>query len=74
MAWKIKISHKASVRILYDVIVNLTSGWIGVVLISPGIFNPLAFGDYGLLLIKNLPFAMLGVIAAHWLLVKNKSL
>jgi hypothetical protein len=54
-------SRKTLLEISNQVLVNLTSGWFGIVLIAPGIFGVSSAQQYLELLIKNLPFAIIGL-------------
>lgn len=68
------ISSTLIAKILADVSINLSSGWLGVLLISPGIFGVQSADQYSKLLILNLPFAILGIIAAYLLLSKSEGI
>lgn len=58
----ILFSRKTLLEISNQILVNLTSGWFGIVLIAPGIFVVSSIQQYLELLIKNLPFAIIGLI------------
>ena len=67
-------SVKTFLEILNDTLVNVSSGWFGVILVAPGFFGVSSAQQYFELLIKNLPFAILGLIGASILSEKIKSL
>ena len=54
-------------RLLSEMFVNLSAGWIGVVLIAPGFEGLDVFMFLGILA-KNLVFATLSLLFAEWLL------
>ncbi|MBI4035246.1 MAG: hypothetical protein HY381_02515 [Candidatus Chisholmbacteria bacterium] len=66
-------SVPTAVKILAEVSVNLASGWLGILLISPGIFGAASINQYLRLLTLNLPLAIVSLITAYWLLEKKKS-
>jgi hypothetical protein len=61
------ISRPVLSELLTGVLVNLSSGWLGVLLISPGLFQVSTFSDYLWILIVNLPFAIVSFTIAYWL-------
>lgn len=67
-----RISPVLVTRILADVCVNLASGWLGVILISPGILGTASVGEYLKSLTFNLPLAILGIVVAYLLLDRNE--
>ncbi len=66
-------SRKTVFEVIASILINLTSGWLGVVLISPGIYAVPA-DQYPSLLTHNLPFATFGFVASLWFVEKNKQL
>jgi hypothetical protein len=65
-------SDKTALEIIASIAVNLTSGWLGILLIAPGIFGVSGMTEYFRLVVVNLPFGVLGFIASGWLLEKSK--
>ena len=61
------ISKSALSELLIGVLINLSSGWLGILLISPGFFQISTFSDYFGILIVNLPFAIVSFAIAYWL-------
>lgn len=55
-------SGKIFLEISNQILINLTSGWFGIVLIAPGFFGVSSAQQYSELLAKNLPFAIIGLI------------
>lgn len=53
--------------LLAEVFINLSSGWLGVLLITPGFFQVASWIEYLRILITNLPFAILCFAIAYWL-------
>ena len=51
---------------------NLASGWLGIVLISPGLFGVDSVEKYLKLLLVNVPFGIVGLLAAFWLTEKGR--
>lgn len=68
------VSKKTALEITSSMFVNLTSGWFGVVLIVPGVFSVSSVGEYFKLLTINVPFGIVGLIIAMYLLERSKSL
>lgn len=66
-----KLNPDTIAKILADLAINLSSGWFGILLISPGLFGVSSIGDYLGLLIINLPFGIVGLVTAYWLLEKT---
>lgn len=54
--------------------VNLASGWLGVMLITPGLFGVSSINEYLALLTENLPFGIVGLILSFITSEKSKSL
>lgn len=69
----IQFSVPTATKILSGVSVNLASGWLGILLISPGIFGVASIGQYLRLLTLNLPLAIVSLITAYWLEEKGES-
>ena len=61
------LSPKNGFEVLAGICINLTSGWFGILVISPGFFNISSFGQYFSLLTNNLPFGIVGLILSLWL-------
>lgn len=66
------ISNSTKFKVLAELMVNLASGWFGVVLISPGLFGVASVEEYLGMLIANLPFGIVGLLIALWLAEKAK--
>lgn len=58
-------------EVLSDLFTNLSSGWFGIILISPGIFGIPSLGEFLKVLTINLPFGILSLVMAGYL--KEKS-
>ena len=69
-----QLSQSTVAKILADLAVNLASAWFGVLLVSPGLFGARSIGEYLWLLTTHLPFGILGLVAAYWLLERSKEL
>lgn len=53
---------KTLLEVVNQIFINLSAGWLGVILISPGFFGVSSQEQYFQLLIKNLPFAIVGIV------------
>ncbi len=62
-----RISKKRMRRVLRDVVVNLASGWLGILLISPGITGTGFSAEYLSSLPQNLISGMVGILIAYWI-------
>lgn len=65
-------SKKTILEVLASMFINLTSGWFGVVLITPGLFGASSLNEYLRLLIVNLPFGIVGLIISIILSERSK--
>ncbi|OGE38195.1 hypothetical protein A3F00_03750 [Candidatus Daviesbacteria bacterium RIFCSPHIGHO2_12_FULL_37_11] len=61
-------------EVLNQILINLSSGWFGVIVISPGFLGVDSTQIYFELLIKNLPFGILGLLYCSILSERIKSL
>lgn len=64
-------SKRTVLEVLSAILINLTSGWLGVLLITPGILG-VPLNEYLNLLILNLPFGIVGMIGSFWLTQRSK--
>lgn len=69
-----RISQKTFFEVLTNIWVNVTSGWFAILLIAPGVFGTSSTGEYFQLLIKNLPFGIVGFVIALILTERSKKL
>ena len=67
MKW---FSRSSWFEVLAGIMINLTAAWISVVLISPGFFN-ISLETYLIILLRNIPFAILGLVASLWFTQKR---
>ena len=58
---------------LAGIFINLTSGWFGILIVSPPLFK-VTPTEYYELLKYNLPFAILSLVVTLWLAQKSKDL
>ncbi len=66
-------SQKTFCEVTSGLFVNLASGYVGLMIISPGFFE-VSFQTYLKTLTQNLPFAILGLITALILFERSKKL
>jgi len=66
------LSKSTLAKILADLSINLSSGWFGILLVSPGLFGVSSLEEYLRLLTTNLPFGIFGLVVAYLLLEKSK--
>ncbi len=55
-------SAKTILFVLNSIFINLTSGWFGILLVSPGLIGGVSFDKYLRLLIPNLGFGIVGLL------------
>lgn len=60
-------------KIFYAITVNLTSGWLGILVVSPGLFGFTSITEFWEQLRRNVPLAMIGVGMSYWLLKWSES-
>lgn len=60
-------------KVFYDISVNITSGWLGILFVSPGFFGATSFDEYWGLLRANLPFVIIGIGICYWLSKRSDS-
>lgn len=65
------ITLKTLFEVLAGILENLTSGWFGLLIVAPGLFDVSSFEEYMRLLTINLPLGIVGLIAT--LLLKERS-
>lgn len=59
-------------EVLAGVCINLTSAWLGALVIIPGLFNVASFESYQRILTANLPFGIVGLLASIWLVDRRR--
>ena len=69
----ILLPTKSTLEVITGIMVNLTSGWFGVLLISPGLFG-VSPTEYLRLLLFNLPFGIVSLVVTIWLSERAKSI
>lgn len=65
---------KTFLEVFNQVMINMTAAWLVVAFVSPGIFGVASIQQYFELLIKNLPFGIVGLIFCSWLAERIKNL
>ena len=55
-------SQKTFLEVVASILINLTSGWFGVLLVFPGLSSGITLNKY--VLMSNLLFGILGLIVA----------
>ena len=64
---------KTRLRLLSEMFVNLAAGWIGLVLIAPGLWG-VSVQEMLWALTKNVPLAILSLLIAEWLVKRSDEL
>ncbi|KKP61413.1 MAG: hypothetical protein UR54_C0002G0012 [Candidatus Roizmanbacteria bacterium GW2011_GWA2_34_18] len=67
-------SRKTVLEVVTSIFVNLTSGWFGVLLISPGLSSGITVDIYLKSLFSNLQYGIFGLIVSLVLTQRCKSL
>ena len=67
-------SYETFLEVTISIMVNLTSGWFGVLLISPGLSSEITLDRYLKSLTSNLLYGILGLIFSLILTERSKSL
>ena len=67
-------SYETFLEVTTLIMINLTSGWFGVLLISPGLSSDITLDKYLKSLTSNLVFGILGLIVSLILTERSKSL
>ena len=67
-------SLKTFLEVITAIIINLTSGWFGVLLISPGFISEITLDKYLKSLMSNLQYGIFGLIVSLILTERSKSL
>lgn len=67
-------STKTFLETVLGILINLSSGWFGVILVAPGFFGVSSLPQYFNVLLHNLPFGILGVIISSYLAERIKAL
>jgi len=67
-------SFKTFLEVITAIIINLTSGWFGVLLISPGFTSGITLDKYLKSLMSNLQYGIFGLIVSLFLTERSKSL
>ena len=65
-------SWKTLLEIANQILINLSSGWFGVTLVAPGFFGVSSTQEYVVILFQNLPFGILGMVAAAYIAERIK--
>jgi hypothetical protein len=68
-----RIVTQTRLRLLSDMFVNLAAGWLGLVLVAPGIWG-VYLDEAVFSLTKNIPFAILSLLTAEWLSERSEKL
>jgi len=68
----ILISRKTVLDVITLIFINLTSGWFGLVFVSPGFLGKVSIDAYLKLLTTNLAFGIFGLIISLFLTERNK--
>ena len=55
-------SKRTALEVLSGILINLTSAWFGILVVTPGFFDVSSVQEYLQLLIVNLPFAIVGLV------------
>ena len=64
--------YQSFLEVLCGISINLTSGWFGILIISPGLFKVSSSFEYAQFLTINLSFGILGLLTSVWLTEKSK--
>lgn len=67
-------SQKTILEVVASIFVNLTSGWFGVLLISPGLSSGITVNKYLESLMSNLQYGIIGLIVSLILTERSKLL
>lgn len=67
-------SKRTFLEVFNQILINLSSGWFGVVLIAPGFFGASSPQQYFGILLQNLPFGILGLMTSSYLSERIKAL
>ena len=67
-------SQKTVLEVVTSIFVNLTSGWFGILLISPGLSNGITIDKYLKSLMSNLQYGIFGLIVSLILTERTRSL
>ncbi|MEK7177641.1 MAG: hypothetical protein AAB705_02335 [Patescibacteria group bacterium] len=67
-------SYKTFLEVITIIITNLTSGWFGALLITPGFISGITFDKYLKSLMLNIQYGILGLIVSLLLTERIKSL
>lgn len=59
------IISKTRLKLLSEMFVNLAAGWVGLVLIAPGVWG-ISLEEVFFSLTKNIPLAILSLLIAEW--------
>jgi len=68
----ILISRKTVLDVITLIFINLTSGWFGLVFVSPGFLGEVSIDGYLKLLTTNLTFGIFGLIISLFLTERSK--
>ena len=68
----ILFSRKTVLDVITLIFINLTSGWFGLVFVSPGFLGGVSIDGYLKLLTTNLAFGIFGLIISLFLTERSK--
>lgn len=71
MRW---FSVKTFLEVFNQIFINMTAAWFALAFVSPGIFGVSSIQQYFELLLRTLPFGIVGLIFSSWLAERNKTL
>lgn len=66
------MKEKVIIELISAIMINVTSGFLAVILISPGIFGVSSFNEYLRIFSTNLPFTAFGFFVSYKLLLKKE--
>lgn len=69
-----QINQSALISLLSDLLVNISAGWFGIVLITPVLSSPFISFENVLILTKNFLFGIVFFAGAYWLKIKLEDL
>ncbi len=65
-------SRRNLIFLFEGLFLNLTSGWLGVLVVVPGVFGVSTVNEYLRLLIVNFPLGTTGLFFTLWLIDKKR--
>ncbi|MCS6956709.1 MAG: hypothetical protein N2593_00860 [Patescibacteria group bacterium] len=67
-------SLKTIFEVLAQISINITSGWFGILIITPGFFGVRSLNEYKNLLTTYIPFAIVNLLITFWLIEYSKKI